>query len=115
MAGKNGAKPDNGWLIDLNMIKRRELPAMEADRQKAVDSGDDAPLIAWLARTIKKWPYDSDPANIESYQDLGLLEYMEAMRRFGAAFQLNTTGEGQTAQGGNSGSEGSAAGPTEGA
>lgn len=115
MAGTNGngAKPDDGWVIDLNGIKRHEADAFEAAFNHAKDAQNDSGLFVWAAKIIKKWPFESDPSDPESYPALGLLDYAEAMARFGNAFQPLREATQKMVESGNAGNEGGTAGTSE--
>lgn len=99
------------WLIDLNGIKAKERKAFA----EAMASGDDAQLYPYMARTIKTWPYASDPANVDSYGNLGLVEHTEAARQFALAFQRLNAALKAPANGGETAGEGRGAGTPEGA
>lgn len=85
MSKGNGAKADV-WEFDWNGIKRKELRAMIADQEKAKEAEDDAAIFPWAAKVIKRWPYDLDPADPTSYEELGLADFVEVMKRFYATF-----------------------------
>lgn len=78
------------FIIDFNRVKRSELPDLFADMDKVVQARDIsgfAILDKWMARTITQWPYTSNPGDLTTYADLGLADYMEAIRQFSTSFR----------------------------
>ena len=75
---------DEDWVIDLNVFKAKERPAIDA----ALKSGRDEAAYPFMARAIKVWPYkDLDPSKPDSYGELGLVDQAEAVGRFLLSFQ----------------------------
>lgn len=74
------------WEFDLNAIKQKETAAMNADMERAKTDGD-AVMHPWFARAIKRCPLVSDPSDVSSYGELGLVQHAEVMARFFEAFQ----------------------------
>lgn len=90
MSGKNGngAKPPaDGWIVDINRLKRKELPAFQQAFTDAQAANDDSGLHMWAAKVIAAWPFPLDPTDPASYGELGLVDYNEAMRRFADSFR----------------------------
>lgn len=75
---------DDDWVIDLNVFKAKERPAIDA----ALKSGKDEDSYPYMARAIKVWPFKAlDPSDPSSYGELGLVEQTEAVTRFVLSFQ----------------------------
>ncbi len=83
----NGTHPADEWVIDLNAIKAKEI----ADFQFAFDAiGAQGGLDAfwpWAVRIVKKWPFEYDPAAVESYGEIGMVDLQELVFRLGKSFR----------------------------
>jgi hypothetical protein len=103
---KPAAQPAaDGWLIDLNGIKAKDRGAFQSVWAKVQEMNDDALLYPWLAKVIKVWPFaEFDPANPDSYGELGILQHREAFERFAEAFRSIIPAVETPANGGNAGS-----------
>ena len=67
-----------GWVVSFDDWKMRDKRALvKAINQSQVD-GDDSALDPFMTRAIKAWPFAGDPAVVESYEELTMLEYKEA-------------------------------------
>lgn len=77
---------DPRWEIDAD-ITRKELRQFQKVGENAVAHNDDSIINPWFARLVKAWPYESDPANPDSYENLKLSQFKEVAERVQAAFQ----------------------------
>jgi hypothetical protein len=107
------AAVDTDWRLDLNGIKAKDRKQFNADYERANETGDDELLFPWMARVVKAWPYQGDPAEADSYGELGLLELMEVSRRFAEAFRPLGEALRQAANGDEAHSQGHPDGRTE--
>lgn len=112
MSKINGAK-EPVWEIDFNGIKRKEGDAFRSAFEEAGKAGNDDPVIPWMTKVIKRWPFTGDPSKVEDYGELGLEEYAEVSGRFLAAFQRIQSAKQGVGGSGASASEGTATGSIE--
>ncbi len=69
---KNAAKTDkNEIVVSFEGVKIKDFRAY----WDAVRRGDWKGQDAFFAKVVKSWPYDLDPADVESYGELELTGY----------------------------------------
>ena len=110
--GHERTEDNDGWIVDLNAIKAKELGALEAAFDQ-MSSGSIEAIYPWAARIIKQWPFELDPSDPESLGELGMIDFREAIAHLTAAFQRYTEPMDTLPESGNVGSEGSVTGALE--
>jgi hypothetical protein len=83
------------WEIDLSGWTTME-PIFAY--QEITQGGKLSELRNLMAQHVKRWPYDSDPGQVDSYNKLGIMEWLEVSKRFGEAvgnFLRNAAESGQ--------------------
>lgn len=76
------AEKNNGWNVDLGTWTT--MKPIKAWQKAALRSDFDA-VGEMMSKVIKSWPHASDPANIESYDDLTPSQFNEAARKVSEA------------------------------
>lgn len=72
---------------DFNGIKIRERADFLSDLQDCVEGkAGDLTMHKWFAKCIKKWDYEGDPSDLESYQNLGMVAHKEVVSGFLTAY-----------------------------
>lgn len=88
MADKHVSKTPEGengevqWVIDIEDIRTMK-PIFEWNRVMASQNMD-AARKAMMAR-IKQWPFEGDPAKVESWENLTPMQWKEALTKCGDA------------------------------
>lgn len=88
MADKHVSKTSEGengegqWVIDTEDIRTMK-PIFEWNRVMASNNMD-AARKAMMAR-IKQWPFEGDPANVESWENLTPKQWTETLTKCGDA------------------------------
>jgi hypothetical protein len=83
------------WEIDLSGWTTME--PIFAYQEMAM-SGKMTEMRDMMAQHVKRWPYESDPGQVDSYNKLAIVEWMEVSKRFGEAvgnFLRSASGSGQ--------------------
>lgn len=77
---------NGAWSIDVDVTKKEHREFL-AVCKTSIDQSDDTLIYPFLAKYIKAWPYEGDPANPETYDSLKLSQFGEVVKRVQAAFQ----------------------------
>jgi hypothetical protein len=70
------------YAFELTHLKMKEYSRL----QKTLNTGDADAINAALAPYVKAWPFAGDPANVESWGELTVLEWKEVVRTIGQEF-----------------------------
>jgi hypothetical protein len=81
------APADDKWEFDLNGIKNRERKAFNADFTNAQLQDDDSIMYPWLAKVVRKMPFEGEPSKPETFGELGMAQFREVMTQFLASFR----------------------------
>lgn len=74
-------EPSEEWDFKVTFENVGEKRAFFEDSKLARDEADDAYLFPWLAKFIRRWPYEGNPADETSYDKLTLAEWNEVQQR----------------------------------
>jgi len=80
----------DGWIIDLTDWKRKDKRAFLRDANKADETGDESLLDPHMMRIIKKWPFEADPGDPATYDELDLFQTAEVSYRVSEALKSLT-------------------------
>jgi hypothetical protein len=69
------------WEIKIAFANMGEKRGFMADSQTMVETGDEGMLYPWMAEFIKRWPFELDPSDVDSYDKLTLDQFDEARDR----------------------------------
>lgn len=64
--------------MNLNGFKAAEWPLL----QELINKLDMQGIGEILSRVITKWPYESDPSQVQSWLDLGFADWIEVQTEF---------------------------------
>ena len=114
MANGNGVglTLGDGWEIDLNAIKAKEMNAFQNAFRK-LGKNNMEEFWPWAMKIIKKWPFEPDPSKLESYDDLGMMDLMEVVQQVTICFHSALAKAQAIADSINVGSEGGTTGAPE--
>lgn len=115
LAPLNLSIPEDGWIIDLNGIKAKEMAQLQAALKQVEETGVPDEAWTWAAKAIKAWPFEGDPSNPASYGELGLLDHGKVMRRFLDSFRASAAAAEEAQNGSAARGERSSAGALAGA
>lgn len=72
--------PDQ-WAFDFSGWKRKDLKEFRT----IAASGDEDGVLPFYAKTIQAWPFEHDPADVASYDELGLEQWADVNQKFADA------------------------------
>lgn len=79
------------WEIDTD-LKQKDKRAFMRAITEVTDNQDESTLYPHLAKIVKRWPYDYDPGEPASYDELYMSEFQEVLKRVLEMFQGAVTG-----------------------
>ena len=78
----------DGWLIDFSGWRQGDKRKFAmAVKHAAEVSYDESELYPAMAQVVKGWPFELDPSKVESYDQLPIEGWEEALDRVQAAFR----------------------------
>lgn len=75
------AQAVDGWDVVISFAKLGERRAFVKALQKAGEDNDEEPLFPWMAKFVKQWPYEANPANVSCYDELAIEQWDTALEK----------------------------------